>query len=242
MILDIFLLMAVAVLTALLGALGFHMANNPESIPKHKGTYLSIFIVLCLLLLGATFCQAIHTAREQTKARNDALAEQKRLEDQIGKLQGKSDTVLQFVSHPQPGLDSSQVAVAVRAMLGQPLREWPFGSGDAHSVALTKFFSTSFPEMLGPELDGVDRFYLYYLMKHGGLMMANPEEAAKLRDLYVREFKVSPEVATDLLVRSFRKLQRLNFLQHYDSTQEPTLEEPAYSRLRKLLARGGKVP
>jgi len=152
---------------------------------------------------------------------------------------GKLDAIAGFVSHPPSQFDPSQIAAAVRAMARPPKRGWPGDSTDAHSVAVFKFLSTNFPEVM--DLNERERFYVYYLMQHGGNMSSTPDEWTKLEKLYAAQFHWTDDAAWGVANQSFDKLRELKFLQT-PGVQEPTLAEPYYSRLRALLKRGEKVP
>jgi len=251
MSIDIFLLGAAAILSALLAALGFLMANNPESIPRRKKTYGWIFFVLCFLLLIATVGQAVHTDREQRDAKRVSVADKKRLEEQLGSVQGqlnatqgkldlaqqKLDLIAKLAEHSS--LDGAQLAAAVHSMSVRPTRGWPADSTDAHSVAVLKFLSANFPEVM--DLNERERFFVYYLMQHGGNMSSTPDEWANLEKLYAAQFHWTHDAAKGVASQSWDQLRVLRFIQT-PGVQEPTLAEPYYSRLRALLARGEKVP
>jgi len=106
-------------------------------------------------------------------------------------------------------------------------------------VAVLKFLSANFPEVL--DLNERERFFVYYLMQHGGKMSSSPDEWAKLEKLYAARFHWTDDAARDVANQSFDKLRELKFLQTV-GVQEPTLAEVYYSRLRALLERGEKVP
>jgi hypothetical protein len=244
---------AVAVLSpvaiALMSVLvGIKLARNPQD-QSHKRWWLAI-MCLGVICSGATLWQQKRARKahsDEVGHLNDSIkdlrqdvrtAETARAVD-AAESKARLDTISQFVAHPPPSLDIKQLAATVNAMARPSLRGWPADLTDAHSAALLNFFSTNFPEML--ELNELDRFFLYYLMKHGGSMSSSLEEWAKLRKLYAQEFKMSDDAANAIAGKEFNKLRGLNFIQ-IGGVQVPTLSEPYYSRLQRLLDQGHQVP
>jgi len=105
------------------------------------------------------------------------------------------------------------------------INTWPAGSTDANSGDLVRFFTTQFPETM--DLNGVDRFFLYCVMKHKGSL--DRQSYNILSKQYLQEFQTAVNPT-----ESWRRLQRLGFLESGPPVQEPRLKEPYYSRLRGI--------
>jgi hypothetical protein len=114
--LDIALQIVSVVLTVLLAAVGIEMANNPPTNNARKWMWRLILIVLGLSLIVVNSWQSVNSADEQAKAKVEASIEQKILEAQYNQVQGKLDTIANFIAHPPSNLNPNQVTAAVHAM------------------------------------------------------------------------------------------------------------------------------
>jgi hypothetical protein len=119
--LDLALLIASITLTILLAGVGVEMANNPPSSCKSKWTYRSIFIILGTFLIGVTIWQGKRNMKEQQRTVSEGRAAQKQVKAQYDQVQGKLDTIVEFIAHPPPNLSSKQIATAVQGMACSPL-------------------------------------------------------------------------------------------------------------------------
>jgi len=106
------------------------------------------------------------------------------------------------------------------------MRNWPYGSsGSKYPMDLSKFFVFDFKEATDQRgLNGQDRFFLYYMLKHDGEMKNAPE----LNDLYYKEFE---GMAGSPVMQSMDKLANLGLIDRL-SPLEARLSEPYYSRYR----------
>ncbi len=119
---DIALLLAVAILTVSLSAVGVEMANYPPTTSKAKWTYRVIFIVIGILLIGAFFWQGIRNIAEQTSIRSEAREETKAIQTQYDQMTGRLKSIQQTVDDPPQGLTKDQVAEVVKAQVTEALR------------------------------------------------------------------------------------------------------------------------
>jgi hypothetical protein len=117
MTLDIILIVVIAVLALLPALIGLEMANNPPTNDRAKWRYRLEFIIVAILLIGATCLQAIHSAKEQAVATGDADKRTKDIQSQYDQLQGSINSIDQFIQHPPPGLTKEQVEAVVKAQL-----------------------------------------------------------------------------------------------------------------------------
>jgi hypothetical protein len=105
-------------------------------------------------------------------------------------------------------------------------QKWPF-DGDHQKVA--EFFTAHFSE--ASELSGQDRFFLYQLIKRGGV---TPDKAflTEIYDLYHKEL---PGLHGALAIESLSRLETLKFLvKGFPMSKEIKLNEPYYSRLQGM--------
>ena len=82
MTLDIALAVVIAPLAFLPSLIGGEMANNPPNSVRSKWRYRLGFIIVAILLLGVTYLQATHSAKEQALATGEADQRTKDIQSQ----------------------------------------------------------------------------------------------------------------------------------------------------------------
>ncbi len=134
-------------------------------------------------------------------------------------------TLNAIINLEQRAQTAEEAAHRLETFYAQQLKinTWPAGATNASSAELVTFFATKFPET--KDLNGLDRFFLYWVIKHNGSL--GLESYRMLSKQYLQEFQIPVNVN-----ESWRRLQRLGFLESGPMVQEPKLKEPYYSRLR----------
>jgi len=114
------------------------------------------------------------------------------------------------------------------------IKLWPFGAAGANHPGLHKWFLTNFPE--ADDLNGQDRFFLYYMIKHGGEL--GVDGLKELQDLYNKEF---PGIISVLAVESKSRLEKFGFIEDWTHIPPPRrmdlterLKEPYFSRFKNV--------
>jgi hypothetical protein len=107
------------------------------------------------------------------------------------------------------------------------IANWPYGAAGAdYPVSLAKFFTFDFTEATSQHgLDGQDRFFLYYMLKHDR-ELRNLQE---LNDWYYKEF---PGMSGNPVLQSMDKLKNLQLIESLETPFHVKLKEPWYSRYR----------
>ncbi len=88
------------------------------------------------------------------------------------------------------------------------IQNWPLGaSGDGYPIALAKFFTFEFPETR--DLNGQDRFFIYYLLKHNCEASLN----IMFKDMEPLMEKEFPGITANPTMDSLLRLQRRGLLE-----------------------------
>lgn len=115
---DIFLVLAIAILSGFTTAIGFEMANHsPEENTNKRWYYRTAFFVVFVLTVATAFWQATRSASNEAGIKAEALKDRTTLEAQLNSMKGQLVGITQFVEHPPPSLSREQVAAVVRSML-----------------------------------------------------------------------------------------------------------------------------
>jgi hypothetical protein len=149
---------------------------------------------------------------------------------------GQSQTDHQSVSTIENLRRRAEVAEQATRQLSAFLTEqskaanWPFGAAGSNYPGLHEFFMRNFRE--ANDLNGLDRFYLYQLMKTGGEIGRTGEDA--LPEIFKKEFGLSGSSGWSV----YSKLENLGFIEEVTSRGAVTgfrLKEPYYSRFKRVM-------
>lgn len=169
--------------------------------------------------------------------------------DGIAKTVGKLDSIIAHPKSPEQKQAATEIkkeiqsqvpVIALQSALSDVLkqeaqegkmRNWPYGSAGADtdpSGDLHLFFSMGFPEANSQHgTDGLDRFFLYYMLRHGGEY--KPQNFNELNDQYYATF---PGLSGNPVAESLLKLLNLGLIERVDSLFHVKLKEPYYSRYK----------
>lgn len=88
------------------------------SVKENRKKNAVVIGIVGLFGILLTVVGVIRNSAAQNAAKRDADAKQKQTEAQLNQVQGKLDTITQFVAHPPANFDPKQIAAAVHAMAG----------------------------------------------------------------------------------------------------------------------------
>lgn len=161
----------------------------------------------------------------------DTNAELKRIKGEPTDSAATQNAIANLSSRAQ---SAEQAARTLAALYEEQSKaeNWPFGASGHDYPGLHEFFMRQFRE--ANDLNGLDRFYLYQLMKNGGEIGRTEEDA--LPDVFKKEFGLSGSSGWSV----YTKLENLGFIEEVTSRGAVTgfkLKEPYYSRFKQV-----KVP